>query len=437
MQHAFREFARYASLNALGTLGFSCYILADTFFIAQGLGADGLTALNLAIPIYSLVHGSGLMLGMGGATRYSICRGQRDDTGASASFVCALYPAAILALIYITAGLFFPAAISAALGADAQVLTMTTTYLKVILLFSPAFLLNDITLCFVRNDGSPRLSMFAMLASSFSNIILDYVFIFPCQMGIFGAVLATALAPCISLIVLSFHWKHAKFGLRRRVFAHSVLGRVLSLGLPSLVTELSSGIVIMVFNFIILGLCGNTGVAAYGVIANLSLVVISLFTGISQGVQPLLSRAYGRGALADIRQLMRYLLTTVLALAILIYCILVACDTPVIGAFNSAHDAALQSIAEGGLRLYFLAIPFAGCNIALSFFFTSTGRALPAHCISLLRGLVLIVPMAFVLSALLQLTGVWLAFPVTEILVTVCGTVLYIHGTRKQVCENR
>ena len=83
MKHAFREFARYASLNALGMLGFSCYILADTFFIAQGLGADGLTALNLAIPIYSLVHGCGLMLGMGGATRYSICRGQRDNEGQS------------------------------------------------------------------------------------------------------------------------------------------------------------------------------------------------------------------------------------------------------------------------------------------------------------------------------------------------------------------
>lgn len=430
MKHAFREFARYASLNALGMLGFSCYILADTFFIAQGLGADGLTALNLAIPIYSLIHGSGLMLGMGGATRYSICRGQRYTAGASASFAGALYPALLLALIYFSAGLFFPTQLASLLGADAQVLTMTATYLRVILLFSPAFLLNDITLCFVRNDGSPRLSMTAMLAGSFSNIILDYVFIFPCQMGIFGAVLATGLAPCISLIVLSFHRKHARFGLHRCPVASSIIGRILSLGLPSLVTELSSGIVILVFNFIILDLCGNTGVAAYGVVANLSLVVIALLTGIAQGVQPLLSHAYGRSAQTDIRQLMRYLIATVLALSILIYIALVLCDTPVVRAFNSAQDAALQSIAEDGLRLYFLAIPFAGCNIALSVFFTSIGRALPAHCISLLRGLVLIVPMAFVLSALLALTGVWLTFPVTELLVILCGIVLYWRSMR-------
>lgn len=430
MKHAFREFARYASLNALGMLGFSCYILADTFFIAQGLGADGLTALNLAIPIYSLVHGCGLMLGMGGATRYSICRGQRDNDGASAAFVSLVYPAVLLVIIFVSAGLFFPTPLASLLGADAQVLTMTATYLRVILLFSPAFLLNDILVCFVRNDGSPRLSMTAMLAGSFSNIILDYVFIFPCQMGIFGAVLATGLAPCISLVVLSFHRKHAGFGLRRCAVTPSLIGRMLALGLPSLVTELSSGIVILVFNFIILGLCGNTGVAAYGVVANLSLVVIALLTGIAQGVQPLLSHAYGRNAQSDIRQLMRYLIVTVLTLSIAIYALFIFCDTPVVAAFNSAQDAALQSIAEDGLRLYFLAIPFAGCNIALSFFFTSIGRALPAHCISLLRGLVLIVPMAFALSALFALIGVWLTFPATELLVTVCGVVLYWRSMR-------
>ena len=430
MKHAFREFARYASLNALGMLGFSCYILADTFFIAQGLGADGLTALNLAIPIYSLVHGCGLMLGMGGATWYSICRGQRDNDGASAAFVSLVYPAVLLVIIFVSAGLFFPTPLASLLGADAQVLTMTATYLRVILLFSPAFLLNDILVCFVRNDGSPRLSMTAMLAGSFSNIILDYVFIFPCQMGIFGAVLATGLAPCISLVVLSFHRKHAGFGLRRCPVTPSLIGRMLALGLPSLVTELSSGIVILVFNIIILGLCGNTGVAAYGVVANLSLVVIALLTGIAQGVQPLLSHAYGRNAQSDIRQLMRYLIVTVLTLSIAIYALFIFCDTPVVAAFNSAQDAALQSIAEDGLRLYFLAIPFAGCNIALSFFFTSIGRALPAHCISLLRGLVLIVPMAFALSALFALIGVWLTFPATELLVTVCGVVLYWRSMR-------
>ena len=202
------------------------------------------------------------------------------------------------------------------------------------------------------------------------------------------------------------------------------MGAVLSLGLPSLVTEFSSGIVMIVLNSIILGLCGNTGVAAYGVIANLSLVVIAIFTGVAQGTQPLLSRAYGTGAHAEAGRFLRYAVRTVLVLAAAIYGVLIFFCTPLVGAFNGAGDAALQAIAEGGLRLYFLGIPFAGCNIVLSFFFTSTDRALPAHCISLLRGLVLIVPAAFLLSALFGLTGVWLAFPAAEAAVTLCGVLL-------------
>ena len=424
MQPALRAFARYASLNVLGMIGLSCYILADTFFVARGLGADGLTALNLAVPVYSFVHGSGLMLGMGGATRYAIRRSQGDQPGADTALACAIWPAAVLAVCFVLAGLFLAGPIAALLGADAQVFDMTRTYLGVILLFSPAFLLNDITICFVRNDGSPRLAMLAMLGGSLSNVVLDYVFIFPCQMGIFGAVFATGLAPCISLAILSLHRRRAGFALRRRAFRLPVVGAVLSLGLPSLVTEFSSGIVMIVLNSIILGLCGNTGVAAYGVIANLSLVVIAIFTGVAQGTQPLLSRAYGTGAHAEAGRFLRYAVHTVLVLAAAIYGVLIFFCTPLVGAFNGAGDAALQAIAEGGLRLYFLGIPFAGCNIVLSFFFTSTDRALPAHCISLLRGLVLIVPAAFLLSALFGLTGVWLAFPAAEAAVTLCGVLL-------------
>ena len=151
---------------------------------------------------------------------------------------------------------------------------MTETYLRVILLFAPAFLCNDILICFVRNDGAPRLSMLAMLGGSFCNILLDYVFIFPLGMGLFGAVLATGLAPVVSMLILSLHWLRGRSGLRpaKGPPRLSAVRAIFSLGLPSLVTEVSSGIVIIAFNFILLELLGNVGVAAYGVIANLSLV---------------------------------------------------------------------------------------------------------------------------------------------------------------------
>lgn len=133
----FQEFVRYVSLNVLGMLGLSCYILADTYFISAGLGADGLTALNLAIPIYSFIHGSGLMAGMGGSTRYSIQKNLGHSKETDRIFTNAVMTAAAFAVLFVCAGMFFTDKIVALLGADAAVSAMTGTYLRMILLFSP------------------------------------------------------------------------------------------------------------------------------------------------------------------------------------------------------------------------------------------------------------------------------------------------------------
>lgn len=167
-----KEFARYTSLNVLGMIGLSCYILADTFFISLGLGADGLAALNLAIPIYSFINGSGLMIGMGGGTRYSILKSQGNHREANRVFTNVLYLAAVLASLFVAAGLLFAGDIVRLFGGTGNVFTMSRTYLRVILLFAPAFLMNNVLLCFVRNDGAPQLSMAAMLGGSFSNVVL-------------------------------------------------------------------------------------------------------------------------------------------------------------------------------------------------------------------------------------------------------------------------
>ncbi len=287
-----KEFARYVVSNICGMIGLSCYILADTFFISRGLGARGLAALNLAIPVYSFVHGSGLMLGMGGATGYSICAGRGDSKNGDSIFSNAVYAMAAFAAVCVAAGIFFSGKLALALGADREIFAMTKTYLQVILFFAPAFMANDLLLCFVRNDGNPRLSMAAMLAGSFSNIVLDYVFIFPLGMGILGAVLATGFAPVISLGVLSRHWtlKKNRFHFVKAKPELRQAADSIFLGVPALIAEAASGIVIIVFNAVILRLEGNTGVAAYGVVANLSLVVTAVYTGISQGAQPILSR---------------------------------------------------------------------------------------------------------------------------------------------------
>lgn len=432
-----KKFLKYVSMNVLGMLGLSFYILADTWFISKGVGVNGLTALNLAIPIYSFVHGCGLMLGMGGASRYSILRGGGKDEDAERMFLLTLLPAVVLIGVFVFCGIFFSRNIAGMMGAEGTVYEMTECYLRFIFLFSPAFILNDICNCFVRNDGNPKLAMGAMLTGSLMNIILDYVFVFPLGWGMFGAVFATGLAPVFGMLVLSRHFIKRKNGFllwkRKKTMTWNLheIKSVLLIGIPSLVGEVSSGIVILVLNAIIMKLDGETGVAAYGVIANLSLVVIAIYTGIAQGIQPLQSRYFGGRRKKERKRTFLYALFVVFGVSVLIYLLLVINVTNVVGAFNSEGSQVLQEIAEQGIRWYFTGIVFAGMNIIISADFAAAGRGVPAQIISVLRGILLMVPAAYLLSFVWGMPGVWLTFPVVEGGVFVVGSIFYRKGKRR------
>lgn len=425
---------KYVSLNVLGMAALSCYILADTFFVSRGLGADGLTALNLAIPVFNLVNGTGLMLGVGGGAKYAVSKSRGDSNAQNKVFTNTLFLAAVFSAVFLAAGIFFSKSITAALGADSAVFDMTNTYLKVILLFSPAFLLNNIFVAFIRNDGNPKLSMAGMITGSLSNVLLDYIFIFPLDMGIFGAVFATGLSPVISMCVLSMHKIKRKndFHIVKTPPAPKLGGNICALGIPSLVSELSSGIVIIVFNTIILNIAGNTGVAAYGVVTNMSLVVIAVYTGAAQGMQPLVSEAHGRGDGKSELKFFKYAVITVFVICAVIYPVVFFFSEQIAAVFNSENNDRLQQIAAQGLKLYFTGALFAGFNIVAAMFFTARETPLPAHIISILRGLVLIVPAAFILAQLFGITGVWLSFTASEAVCAVCAVVLLTVFTNKK-----
>ncbi len=422
--HRRMELMRYICLNVLGMLGLSCYILADTYFIAQWLGADGLAALNLAIPVYNLINGCGLMLGMGGGAKYSIAMEQSGK--GNPVFTHTLCMGAALAVLFVLTGCFGSSQLTCLLGADEQTFAMSRVYLRMLLLCSPLFLANSILLCFVRNDGAPGLAMAGMVTGSLSNIVLDYLMIFRLEMGMFGAVLATCLAPVISMGVQSLHFlrgNHRFRPCRCRLSAGECL-RILSTGVPSLVTEVSSGVVIIVFNLLMLRLAGNTGVAAYGIIANLSLVVIAVYTGISQGIQPLVSRYTGRRDPSGAWNTLKDALWLSGGISVLLYAGLFLFADPIATLFNSEGNAQLQSLAVEGLRLYFIGAVFAGWNILLCTYFPCVGGAKRGSALSLLRGIVLILPLACLLSMWWGVRGIWLAFPLTELAASAVGAVL-------------
>lgn len=422
-----KEFAAFTSLNMLGMIGLSCYILADTFFVARGLGTDGLAALNLAIPVFSLIQGGGLMLGMGGATQYTILKSQNDSIKANRAFNHAIFMGALLAVVLAATGLFLSGTIAAALGAARDVFDMCNTYLRVLLIFAPLFIINNIVLCFVRNDGAPQLAMLAMVAGSFSNIALDYLFIFPLRMGIFGAVLATGCAPIISLLVLSvfFAQKRNDFHLEKIHVNARVAVNIISCGVSYLIAELASGVVMIAFNFITMGIAGYVGVAAYGVIANIAIVVLSIFTGVAQGIQPIISRQFGMRDRLALASTLRYALVLIAVLSAVVYALVFFCAGPIASAFNGAQNPQMQCMATTGLKIYFIFCAFAGFNIIVSGYFSATSHARPAYVISLLRGFIIVLPVVYGLSAIWGMAGVWCALPVAEALVSLVTVGLY------------
>lgn len=431
----FKDFSKYVSFNILGQIAYSCYTLADTFFVSADVGTNGLTALNLAFPIFCIISGTGLMIGIGGSTRFSILKSRDETDAADQVFTNAFLLVLLFASFFFLSGLFASQHFVKVLGADNQVFEITNIYLKVLMLFSPAFLLNHLLQCFVRNDGNPSLSMAAMITGSFSNIILDYIFIFPFNMGIFGAAFATGLSPVISMLVLlpyfirkknSFHFTTPDLIQMKRI-----AGSILSNGIPPFLTETASGIVMFLFNFIILKISGNVGVAAFGVISVISLVVISLYTGLSQGMQPLISQNHGVGNSENVQTLLHYSLVTSVFLSIIIYGIIFFHAPHLVSVFNREQDLILAQYAVPGLKLYFAACPFIGFNIVLSTYFISINHPLPAQIISILRSFFVLIPMAFILSYFGEITGVWLAYPATEILVFIFALTTLTNRSRR------
>lgn len=416
------KFAKYVFLNILAMLGSSCYIVADTFFVANGVGADGLTALNLAISVFSYQQSVGLLLAIGSGTRYGICLSRGEAERGNTVFSSALIFGICIGVLIVIMGNLFVFPLSAALGAEGEILDMTAEYLRVILSCAPFYISNHILVAFVRNDHNPKLAAVALLVSNASNVILDYVFIYPFGWSMFGAAAATGLAPIISLCVLSLHFIQKKNRFRFTGFravgtirkAAASFTDFCRLGISSMVNELSVGIVLMVFNFLFLGLGGNTAVAAYGIVANVALFAVAIFTGIAQGVQPLVSDYYGRGYWGQLKIVRKDTVLTAVSLALILVLAAFVFTGQIVGAFNEDKDPVLQSIAEEGLRIYFLSFFFAGVNIALTGYFSAMEQAEKGFLISLLRGLAVIAPMAFGLSKLWGMTGVWLAVPVTE-----------------------
>ena len=410
-----KQFFKYVSQNIFGLLGTSCYILADTYFIAQAAGTDGVTLLNLCLPIYNLIFAFGSMIGLGAATRYAILRAQ-GDARAQRYFSNAIFSVCILAVPFMLVGIFRPDGLLRLMGGDADIVALGMNYARIFMMFTPFFMCNYVVASFVRNDGDPSLAMVATLSGSLFNVVFDYIFIFPMGLGLPGAALATAISPILSIAVCSAHFikKSNTITFVRKAPSVRLLAQSCQLGISGFVGELSSGVTTTVFNFLLLRLAGNVAVAAYGVVSNFALVATAIFNGVAQGAQPLVSQCYGKNEMAGARKLLLLGCGTALGLAALLYGVVFGYTDALTALFNSENSALMAEFAHSGMRIYFVGYFFAGCNIVAAGYLGAVNRPAEASITSLCRGMVAIVVCSLVLSALFGMNGVWAAFPVSE-----------------------
>lgn len=420
-----------------GMAGISVYILADTFFISVYAGADGLAMLNLTLPVYGVIYAIGSMIGIGSATCYAIRKAEgRDTSWYFGQSVCWTLAASIP---FVLIGVFAAENVLRLMGADDTLVSIGINYMRIVFIASPLFMMNYTFTGFARNDNASMQAMVGALAGSMFNIAFDYVFMFTLGLGLTGAALATACCPIVTMCICGTHFMSGKntvgFAVSRPSVRH--LAKCCGLGTSACVGEVTSAVTTATFNTLILGIAGNTGVAAYGVIANISIVALSLFNGIAQGSQPLISESCGRGRSDEVSRYLKLgLLFSAAVEAVLITAAYGFTDS-FIAVFNSAGDMQLKALAHVGMREYFLGYIFAGINVMFIAYFSATDKPGPAFVGSILRGAVAIVGCAVVMSRLFGIQGVWLSFFAAELICFVVIMIMHIADRRRSAAARQ
>ncbi|MGL5348413.1 MAG: MATE family efflux transporter [Peptostreptococcaceae bacterium] len=406
---------KYLLNSVLGMLAVSFCILVDTMFIGRGIGSAGLAALNICIPVFNVFNGIGLLFGMGGATALSISIGKGEIEESSSVFSQTIIVAIVTGITISILGMLFKEKIGYMLGADENTIEMVKQYLSGVLFLSFSYVMSHTIASFVRNDHNPRLAMIATTTGGLLNVLLDYIFIFEFKLGMLGAALATSIASLVNISILCTHFTTKKCTLKfvKFKFKFERMIRIVSNGAPSFIIEISSGIVIFIFNLALLEMIGDIGVSAYSIIANVALVVAAIFTGIAQAIQPIISINYGANQYHRVESIKRLALITAFIIGTLFYISGLLFPQSIVGVFTK-EQGALVNITVNAIRYYFIAFLIMGLNIVMGAYYQSKEFIIASNIISLGRGIIFLIIGVFILPWIFGVNGIWLSVVFAE-----------------------
>lgn len=409
-------FVRYAVPSVLGMLAVTSAGIIDGFFIGNYVGATALAAVNIAQPAWAAFTGIVFMLAVGGSVVCGRFLGAGQQLAASAIFTRTLLASGCTGLLASALGLFFLDDLVRLLGANAELQPLVETYMRVILWFAPVFVTALTMDYFVRADGRPVLAASALVAFAGVNICLNAWFVGYLKLGIVGAAWASALAEIAIFVILISHWFSKRCTLRLTL-DHGRWKDLLSAawnGLSEFANELSVGFVVLLFNWVMISRQGVDGVAAYTIIGYLMLIGLEITYGISESLQPTISRNLGARRPERIRAFMLTGVTAAFIVGLIVSTLMLVFPQELVGLFLKSGEDATVDIALVFISFFWPAFLLNGTNITLASYFTALHRPVPSACIALARSLILPALGLLFLPRWLGDNGVYLAIPIAE-----------------------
>ena len=405
---------RFSIPSIIAMILTSLITVADGFFIGNYVGAQGIAAVNLGLPIIYLYLAVGLMVSVGGIAIAGMALGAGDTQKCNNVFnqtMCTVTFASVILSIVVW---FCLDPLLGFLRADATVSGYFKDYYAIMLLELPLMVINASFGMFIRGEGKPQYFMQVNIINVLLNILLNYIFVRWLGWGVKGIALASLVAAVIALILTLYFFarKSEVYKLRRFTCSGEVMRDTLLNGSSEFIGEMSLCISMFAYNYVILKNIGVDGVTAFTIVGYVAYVFSMVVIGFGQGSVPLFSFTYGAKEHALSTDLRKLTTRMVLIAGAVVYGLVLIGNRWYGGLF--VNSEAVEELVRGGMAIFGVSFLLSGVNVITSFYFTSIGKAMESAVISSARGLVILLACIFILPHLLGMTGVWLVAPVTE-----------------------
>lgn len=435
----FKQFLKYLGPSVAAMWVFSLYTIVDGIFVSKSVGELALASVNIAMPFINFIFAISVLFSTGASTIIAIYLGKKDLEKANEAFSLNLFTITALAIIITTTSILGLDYLTKILGATPDTIGYVKDYLFIISLFNIFFIVSYSLEVIVKADGFPFLATIGVVISAITNIALDYIFVIKLGYGVRGAAFATGIAQVFSTLFFLSHFLRKKSNLRfvKFKFSFKTIKRIISLGFPDCTSELSVGLVTILFNQTLLRLIGQDALISYSVICYVNTLILMTMIGITQGAQPLISYYFGAGEINKVNHLFKIALKTVLITSVLVFASSMIFAGNITGLFINPQETQLFTSTVFVFKLYSISFLFVGFNLIISGFFVSIEQPLSSAIISLGRSLVLVTISLFILTKLFGGNGIWITTAVSEFITLIIALSLLFKLFINKNVENK